>query len=171
MSMQVVETVVGRVEFSSNMTKSENRLAVVNGASTGAALALVGVSGAIGKAARHTATAAGVEKIARDAGHGNYRGVAEYLAVVLGKPIVISNRGSFEALPDMVEGFVLAAKAGKNGGMRESKGVLVPGAALKAALEAHAAACWIVARAREAAEERAAKRAAASAALANVASA
>lgn len=164
----IVDTVVGRVEFSSSMTKAENRLAIVNGASTGAALALVGVSGAIGKIARHTATAAGVEKIARDAGHGNYRGVAEYLAVVLGKPIIISNRGSFEALPDMVEGHVLSAKAGKNGGMRESKGVLVPSAALKAALEAHAAACWIVARAREVAEERAAKRAAS---LANGASA
>ena len=167
----IVDTVVGRVEFSSNMTKAENRLAVVQNASTGAALALVGVGGAIGKAARHTAATAGVEKIARDAGSGNYRGVAEYLAVILGKPIVISNRGSFEALPDMVEGFVLAAKAGKNGGMRESKGVLVPGAALKAALEAHAAACWIVARAREVAEERAAKRAADAATLTNEASA
>ena len=157
----IVDTVVGRVEFSANLSKAENRLAVVQGASTGAALALVGVGGAIGKAARHTAATAGVEKIARDAGHGNYRGVAEYLAVILGRPIVISNRGSFEALPDVVEGYVLAAKAGKNGGMRESKGVLVPGAALKAALEAHAAACWVVARAREVAEERAAKRAAA----------
>ena len=155
----VVVSCAGRVVFNPNLTKTENRLDVLRNASRDVQLAFVAHKGAIGKAAREMSAPMGVDRVIERASSGDYRGVAEWFAVELGIPVVVSNRASFESLPDRMEGKVLEAKARKNGGMVERNGVVAPGPMLKAALEAHAAACWMVARAREVAEERAAKRA------------
>ena len=167
----VVISRAGRVVFNPNLTKTENRLDVLRGASRDVQLAFVAHKGAIGKAAREMSAPMGTDRVAERASYGDYKGVAEWFAVELGIPVIVSNRASFESLPDRMEGKVLEAKARKNGGMVERKGVVMPGPMLKAALEAHAAACWMVAKAAELYEGRALERQNKLAALANEASA
>ena len=68
----------------------------------------------------------------------DYRPLAEAIAFKTGTSCVISNRASFESMPDRYEQEILNLKAGKNGGMTVgSDGVAKPGAKLALAMELH----------------------------------
>lgn len=120
--------------------KAERQMSVVRKASNTALTACLNMKGKVGKEVREGAARGGLIDVAGHAASGNYKPLAEMLAIRTGEPIMISNRSTFEALPDMFAARVEQAKLGKNGGMREDKktGVLVPGAKLKEALELHA---------------------------------
>ena len=119
--------------------KAERQMSVVRKASNTALMACLNMKGRVGKEVREGAARGGLIDVAGHAASGNYKPLAEMLAIRTGEPIMISNRSTFEALPDMFAARVEQAKLGKNGGMREDKtGVLVPGAKLKEALELHA---------------------------------
>lgn len=148
-------TVVGR-------TATERRLSALNGATDAATAALSAAGGKVGKAAARATAMHGLAKIALAASHNDYRPVAEYIAARTGSAACVSNRASFESLPDRFEEAVQAAKMGKNGGYTADKktGAMKPGAKLALALELKAIATELVAAAAKMREERmAAKRA------------
>jgi hypothetical protein len=113
----------------------ERKLSVVNYASGSAMLALIGEKGEVGKVCRAGLVARGVADITQAAFNANYRPVAEYLAVKLDRPIIISNRASFESLPDLLDGIIHTLMGKKNGGYKTDKdGLQVPVPALATAL-------------------------------------
>jgi hypothetical protein len=59
------------------------------------------------------------------------------LSIRLGEPMVISNRASFESLPDLFEARIMKCKLAKNDGMRLDKksGALVAGSKLATEME------------------------------------
>ena len=139
---------------------SERRLSVVQHASGAAIMALSNASGAVGKAARAKSALMGQSALIQAACKTNYRPVAEYISALTGKPTVISNRASFESLPDQFEAAVLAAKSGKSGGYRTNKdGIQVPNAALSLAMRLKAEMTELVAHVAQYHEEAAAERA------------
>ena len=148
-------------------TSSERKLSVVNTASGAAILALTGMSGAVGKAARIKTSEMGLSAIVKAASHDNYRPLAEYLAARLGECIVVSNRASFESLPDQMEQRILKAQASKSGGYREDKktGAMVPNASLALAMTLKAECVEIIAKQQELRDERTAVKAAERAAI------
>ena len=116
-------------------TVAERKLSALQGAHAATFLALSSAKGDVGKAARHLAAREGLARIAKAASAANYRPMAEYLSAQLGEGFVISNRGSFESLPDQFEQRIMKLKAAKNGGYRTDKnGCQVPTAALALAL-------------------------------------
>ena len=80
------------------------------------------------------------------------------LAIRLGEPIVITNRASFESLPDFFEARIMKAKLGKNDGMRIDKktNAMVSGSKLATELELKSMVVNII---RAVAEAHAAKKA------------
>lgn len=118
-------------------TKAERQISVVRTASGAALTACINMKGSTGKEIRAGAAQSGFVDIAGHAARGNYKPLAEMLAIRTGEPVVIGSRSTFEALPDIFEARVARAKLAKNGGMREDKktGALVPGATLRDALE------------------------------------
>lgn len=148
-------------------TSSERKLSVINSASGGAMLALTNMSGAVGKAARSKTAQMGLASIVKSASHDNYRPLAEYLAARLGECIVITNRASFESLPDQMEQRILKAQGSKSGGYRECKktGAMVPSATLALAMTLKAECIEVIAQQQEMRDERIAAKEAAQAAI------
>lgn len=135
--------------------RGERSLSVVRRATQSALTACMGMGGKVGKEIRSNVAQVGLVDVAQQAANGNYKPLAETLAIRTGEPFIISNRSTFEALPDMMQARIESAKLGKNGGMRESKdGILVPGAKLKLAIELHALCVGVVERAKNVAEAR-----------------
>ena len=146
----VVEFAPALIEVNGK-TKAERQMSVVVHASGATQTAQCTMTGSVGKSVRASIARAGLESVAKAAAHNNYRPAAEYFAARLGEPIAISNRSSFESLPDLFQARIMKAKMGKNNGMREDKktGTLVPGAALALALELKAIAVELIARKEE----------------------
>lgn len=146
----VVEFIPALIEVAGK-SKVERQMSVVTQASGACHTALVGMKGKVGNAVRASIARAGLEAVAKAAAHNNYRPAAEYFAARLGEPIAISNRSSFEALPDLFQARIMKAKLAKNGGMREDKktGALVAGSALSLAMELKAIAVELVAAKEE----------------------
>jgi len=141
-------------------TSSERKLSVVQHASGAAIMALSNSKGAVGKVARHKGAQMGQNALVQAACNANYRPVAEYLSALTGKPTVISNRATFESLPDQFEAAVLAAKSTKSGGYRTNKdGLQVPNATLSLAMQLKAEMTELVAAVAEHHAEVAAARA------------
>lgn len=108
-------------------TSVERKLDVVATASAPALQANIGLKGKVGDAIRGRFAGGGLVGIVRHAASGNYRALAEHIALNTGEAVVISGRAAYEALPDLFEGKILTAKMGKAGGMRANKdGILVP---------------------------------------------
>jgi len=102
-------------------TKADRQLSVVRQASSSALTACLNVRGKVGTAIRESAAQSGFVEIAQHCMNSNYRPLAEMLAINLGEPIVISNRASFEALPDLLEAKIMTVKLSKSGGYRTDK--------------------------------------------------
>ena len=117
--------------------KAERQISALRQSSGSSITACLDVKGAVGKEIRGSAARAGLVDVAKHAASGNYRPMAEMLAIRTGEPILISSRSTFEAMPDIFKARVEQAKLGKEGGYRLDKksGAMVPGAKLKAALE------------------------------------
>ena len=142
-------------------TVALRKMSALDGASAATFMALASAKGDVGKAARHCAAREGMARIAHAASNANYRPIAEYLSAQLGEGFVISNRGSFESLPDQFEQRIMKIKAAKNGGYREDKnGCQVPTAALALAMSLKGDCVDIIAFVADAFAKRAANRAA-----------
>lgn len=140
-------------------TASERKMSVVHHASGAAIMALCNASGAVGKAARSGAARMGQGALVQAACKANYRPVAEYIAAQTGKPLVVSNRASFESLPDQFEAMIMAVKSTKSGGYRTDKnGMQVPNASLSLAMRLKAEMTELVAAVAEHHAEVAAER-------------
>lgn len=128
-------------------TKTERQLSVVHQASAQAKLALANSKGKVGVAARNGIAMTGLKEIARAAARNNYKPAADYFAARTGKPFVISNRASFDALPDQFEMSIMAAKSSKTGGYTTDKktGLSKPSATLALAMELKAIAIELIA--------------------------
>jgi hypothetical protein len=115
-------------------TKYERQMYVVAQASTVTLAALCDAKGKMGNAVRDAFSRDGLRGVARAAAWPtvNYRPMGEYLAARLGEPVVISNRASFNALPDMLESRIMKVKLSKSYGMTTDKktGALKPNATL-----------------------------------------
>lgn len=100
-------------------TKSaERKMSVATQASNASLLAMISAKGDVGKYARQQSAGAGLMSISKAACNANFRPVAEYLAMQLGEPMVISGRAAFESLPDQFEQRILKECGKKNGGYK-----------------------------------------------------
>ena len=117
--------------------KVDRQLSVISHASSAALTACLDLKGKAGNAIRSASAHHGLTSVADQAFKGNFKPLAEMLAIRMGEPVVISSKSAFWALPDMFTARKLKAETGKNGGMREDKksGVLIPGSGLRAAQE------------------------------------
>lgn len=120
-------------------TKAERQMSVVHHASSTALTACLNLKGKVGTEIRANASRAGLVDVVSHAASGNYKPLAEMLAIRTGEPILISSRATFEALPDIFKAKVYQAALGKDGGYRLDKktGLMVEGAKLKLANELH----------------------------------
>lgn len=145
-------------------TKSERQLSVVNTASAYTKMALVNAKGKVGQTARAGLANGGIMAVAKQAAYPtcNYVPAGEYFAAQLGEPMFISNRATFESLPDQMEARIQRAKLSKSGGyvIDKKTGAQKPNAALSKAMELKAAAIEMVAAAKQFTEEAKAKQAA-----------
>jgi hypothetical protein len=140
-------------------TAAERKLSALDGASAATLMALSGAKGDVGKAARSFSAKEGQARIAHAASNANYRPVAEYLSAQLGEGFVISNRASFESLPDQFEQRIMKIKSAKNQGYRIDKnGCQAPTAALALAMTLKAECVDIIAYVADAFAKRAANR-------------
>jgi len=111
-------------------TLTEKRINIVEHASDSARLYFATMSGKVGKAARDGFGLEAVRGMAKAARAGNYLPVAQALAVVTGKSVVISKRASFEGQRDIMLGKISDLK--DNGYVECKKtGALIPGGARK----------------------------------------
>jgi hypothetical protein len=115
-------------------TKSDRQLSVARHASTVAQIAMVNAKGKLGKAVREGIARGALDGLAKSASNANYRPIAEYIAATLGEPIVITNRASFESLPDQIEARIMKVKLSKSGGYTTDKktGIQKPNASMSA---------------------------------------
>ena len=144
-------------------TKSERQLSVVNYASGYTKMALANAKGKVGLAARTSFANGGIQAIAKQAAFPtcNYQPVGEYFAARIGKAFIISNRSSFESLPDQFEMAILSAKASKNGGyvIDKKTGAQKPSATHALALELKSIAVDMIKAAEKFSAEAKAKQA------------
>lgn len=133
----------------SGKTAVERKLSAMRQGDAATVAALCNASGAIGKAARAGVAAGGLVGLASRASKNNYAPIAAYIGAVLGCSFVISNRASFESVPDRLEAAIMDAKNTKSGGYREDKktGAQVPNAKLAALLKLKAEFVEMVAQA------------------------
>jgi hypothetical protein len=99
-------------------TKALRQMSVIKDASSDALSAALTMKGKVGNAIRFSAAETGLAKVAIAASNANYRPLAELIALRLGEPVFISNRASFEALPDTFRAKIAMAQLGKNEGQR-----------------------------------------------------
>lgn len=143
-------------------TRAERQVSVVHHATPQAINACIAMKGKVGNAIREAGARSAIVDIAQHCASGSYRSLGEYLAIRLGEPIVISNRASFESLPDIFQARIMKAKLAKNEGMRLDKktGLMVAGSKLALEMELKNICVELVAHARQVNEERKAKAAA-----------
>lgn len=148
--------VVGHTAMVLGATATERKLSILNIACTATTMALASAGGAVGKTAVRRIAKGGLDTIAFDASHANYRPVAEYFAAQLGETFVVRRRADFESLPSQMEARVYKAKLAKNGGMRLCKktGEMVNGATLARLISLHTDAVNLVAEANRLFAER-----------------
>lgn len=109
---------VDMVEFApvrvilSGKTSTEKKLNVINSGTAATALYFANAKGKVGQVARQSVSMLGASKMVREVRSGNYRSVAEALAVLLGQSIIISNRAAWESLGDRFEGMIADLKDG-----------------------------------------------------------
>ena len=128
--MQIITTQPGTVTVSGKTTV-EKRLSALGQGDASTVAALCNAKGAVGKAARAGVAAGGLVGLANRAANCNYGPIAAYISATIGCSFVISNRASFESIPDRFEALILDVKASKSGGYREAKdGTIVPNAKL-----------------------------------------
>ena len=137
-------------------TKAERQISVVRSASSSALTACLNVNGKVGKAIRENAAQSGFVEIAQHCMNSNYKPLAEMLAINLGEPVVISNRASFQSLPDLLESKIMVAKLAKSGGYRLDKktGSLVSNAKLSSLMQMKAVVTEIIDAVQRAHEAR-----------------
>jgi len=118
-------------------TKVERQVSVVRTASQQALTACLSLKGKVGNAIRANAASAGLLDVAAACVNSNYKPLVEMLSIRLGEPMIVSNRASFESLPDLFEARIMKAKLAKNDGMRIDKksGALVAGSKLAVEME------------------------------------
>lgn len=118
-------------------TKVERQVSVVAIASQQALTACLSLKGKVGNAIRANAASAGLLDVAAACVNSNYKPLVEMLSIRLGEPMIVSNRASFESLPDLFEARIMKAKLAKNDGMRIDKksGALVAGSKLAVEME------------------------------------
>lgn len=118
-------------------TKVERQVSVVRTASQQALTACLSLKGKVGNAIRANAASAGLLDVAAACVNSNYKPLVEMLSIRLGEPMIVSNRASFESLPDLFEARIMKAKLAKNDGMRLDKksGALVAGSKLAVEME------------------------------------
>jgi hypothetical protein len=121
----------------SGKTKVERQVSVVRIASQQALTACLSLKGKVGNAIRANAASAGLLDVAAACVNSNYKPLVEMLSIRLGEPMIVSNRASFESLPDLFEARIMKAKLAKNDGMRIDKksGALVAGSKLAIEME------------------------------------
>jgi len=121
----------------SGKTKVERQVSVVRTASQQALTACLSLKGKVGNAIRANAASAGLLDVAAACVNSNYKPLVEMLSIRLGEPMIVSNRASFESLPDLFEARIMKAKLAKNDGMRLDKksGALVAGSKLAIEME------------------------------------
>jgi hypothetical protein len=121
----------------SGKTKVERQVSVVRTASQQALTACLSLKGKVGNAIRANAASAGLLDVAAACVNSNYKPLVEMLSIRLGEPMIVSNRASFESLPDLFEARIMKAKLAKNDGMRIDKksGALVAGSKLAVEME------------------------------------
>lgn len=121
----------------SGKTKVERQVSVVRTASQQALTACLSLKGKVGNAIRANAASAGLLDVAAACVNSNYKPLVEMLSIRLGEPMIVSNRASFESLPDLFEARIMKAKLAKNDGMRLDKksGALVAGSKLATEME------------------------------------
>lgn len=148
--------------------KLDRQLSVIHRASGEAVSACANMKGSAGKIIREGAARAGLVSITQRCATGDYRPLAEMLAIKMGEPIFISSRASFESLPDVFSARIEKAKMAKNGGMREDKktGAMVPGARLALEMELRATCVEVIRAVGEIVAERQARKATEQASLA-----
>lgn len=160
-NIQTTETFTPAIISVEGKTKTERQLSVVHDASPYTKMALANAKGKVGLAARAGIANGGIQAVARAAAWPtcNYKPAAEYFAARLGKDFVITNRSSFESLPDQFEMQIMTAKRAKNGGYVEDKktGALKPSATHALALELKAVAVEMIAAAQQYAADAKAK--------------
>lgn len=98
----MVEFVPARVAVTGK-TATEKRLSVITVASTEVQLFAANMKGKVGAAARNGLFEEGFNRIASAAARGNYKPLAEALALLQGEHVYITNRASFESLGDRYE--------------------------------------------------------------------
>lgn len=137
-------------------TKAERQISVVRSASSSALTACLNVNGKVGKAIRENAAQSGFVEVAQHCMNSNYKPLAEMLAINLGEPVVISNRASFQSLPDLLESKIMVAKLAKSGGYRLDKktGSLVSNAKLSSLMQMKAVVTEIIDAVQRAHEAR-----------------
>ena len=144
-------------------TKTERSLSVVQQATAYTKMALCNAKGKVGQTARAGLANGGIMAVAKQAAYPtcNYVPAGEYFAAILGEPMFISNRATFESLADQMEARIAKAKLAKNGGYVTDKktGAEKPGATLARAMELKAAAVEMIAAAKQFTEEFKAKAA------------
>lgn len=121
----MVEFVPARVQVTGK-TATEKRLSVVHNGSESVKLFASNMKGKVGNAARSGLFEQGFNQIASQAARGNYKPLAEALALVTGESVHISTRASFESLGDRFEARMIeledsGKKYGKDGEKLSSK--------------------------------------------------
>ena len=135
----------------SGKTAVERKVSAMRQGDAATVAALCNASGAIGKAARAGVAAGGLVSLAHRAANNTYGPIAAYIGATLGVSFVISNRASFESVPDRFEALILDTKNSKSGGYRECKktGAMVPNAKLATLLKLKAEFTDMVQQAQE----------------------
>jgi hypothetical protein len=132
----------------SGKTKVERQVSVVRTASPEALTACLSLKGKVGNAIRVNAAYSGYIDVVTACINSNYKPLVEMLSIRLGEPMIVSNRASFESLPDLFEARIMKAKLAKNDGMRTDKktGAQVSGAKLAVELELKALVIDVISR-------------------------
>jgi hypothetical protein len=146
----------------SGKTKSERQLSVARNASNIAQIAMVKAGGKLGREVRDGISRGALDGLAKACSNANYRPIAEYIAAMLGEPMVVTNRAAFESLPDQLEARIMKVKMSKSGGYTTDKktGMQKPNATLAMLLTLKAECVEVIARVAQLVAERQAQRAA-----------
>lgn len=144
----------------SGKTKVERQLSVARHASGAAQIAMVKAKGKLGQAIRDGISRGALDGLAVAAANANYRPIAEYIAAMLGEPMVVTNRASFEALPDQLEARIMKVKLSKSGGYTTDKktGIQKPNTSLALLMTLKAECVEVAAKVSELVAQRQAER-------------
>ena len=93
-------------------TLTEKRVSVVQNASAPALAYAVNQKGKVGKQARETMSLASEGMIARQARNGNYKPLADVIAMITGASISVRSRAEFETLAGRFEDQLIDLKGG-----------------------------------------------------------